>query len=70
MEARDFVKALIEQFGLTQSEIADRTGIPQPTVSKIFRGDVSDVLSRSYRKLQALHEALVAAKGGSETAKV
>lgn len=62
MEAHDIVKALIQTHGLTQGEIAARTGIPQPTVSKIFRGVGSDVLSRSYRKLQALHESLVAAQ--------
>lgn len=54
MEARDFVAALVEK-GLTQQNIAERTGIPQPTVSKVLRGDVSDVMSRNYRKLQALH---------------
>ena len=55
MEARDFVQQLIAA-GLTQGDIAARTGIPQPTISKVARGRVSDVLSRSYRKLQALHE--------------
>ena len=53
MEARDFIVALIAQ-GLTQSQIAERTGIPQPTISKVARGDVKDVLSTNYRKLQAL----------------
>ncbi len=59
MEARDYVKALIEA-GLTQVQIEERTGIPQPTVSKILRGEVEDVLSRNYRKLQALHAELIA----------
>ena len=54
MEARDYVSELV-QLGWTQARIAERTGIPQPTISKVLRGDVSDVLSRSYRKLQALH---------------
>lgn len=57
MEARDFIAALV-QAGLTQQQIADRTGIPQPTISKVLRGDVADVLSRNYRKLQALHAEL------------
>lgn len=61
MEARDYVLALIE-LGLTQTVIAERTGIPQPTVSKVARGDVADVLSRNYRKLQALHEEVLAEK--------
>ena len=54
MEARDFIAALIGR-GLTQSDIADRTGIPQPTISKVARGEVADVMSRNYRKLQTLH---------------
>lgn len=64
MEAKDFVAGLIGS-GLTQSQIAERTGIPQPTLSKVLRGDVADVLSRNYRKLQALHAEVV----GSEPAK-
>lgn len=59
MEARDIVKALLET-GLTQSEIAEKTGIPQPTISKVFRGEVADVLSRNYRKLQELHNEVLA----------
>ncbi|MEL4181213.1 transcriptional regulator [Roseateles sp. PN1] len=55
MEAKDFIAAIL-QSGLTQCEISERTGIPQPTISKVVRGDVSDVLSRNYRKLQALHK--------------
>lgn len=54
MEARDFIAGLVER-GWTQAQIAERTGIPQPTLSKVLRGDVADVLSRNYRKLQALH---------------
>lgn len=58
MEARDFVDALVKS-GLTQQNIAERTGIPQPTLSKVLRGDVADVMSRNYRKLQALHEEVI-----------
>ncbi len=58
MEARDFIAALIAR-GMTQSDISERTGIPQPTISKVARGDVSDVMSRNYRKLQELHTALI-----------
>jgi transcriptional regulator with XRE-family HTH domain len=54
MEAQDYVKQLLAA-GLTQTVIAERSGIPQPTISKIARGDVTDVMSRNYRKLQALH---------------
>lgn len=53
MEARDYIVQLLES-GLTQSEIAARVGLHQPTISKVLRGDVRDVLSRNYRRLQAL----------------
>ena len=58
MEPRELVLA-IKALGLTQKQIEERTGIPQPTVSKIERGDVSDVMSRSYRALVALHSELL-----------
>lgn len=60
MEARDYVLA-IRRRNLTQDQIAKRTGIPQPTISKIERGEVDDVMSRNYRALQALHNELEAA---------
>ena len=52
MEAKDYVLALKER-GFTQTQIAEGTGIPQPTISKIGRGDVNDVMSKSYRALQS-----------------
>lgn len=58
MEAKDYVLA-IRAFGLTQTEVAERTGIPQPTISKIERGDVEDVMSKNYRALQTLHAELI-----------
>ncbi len=57
MEARDYVSKLLSS-GLTQSEIAERTGIPQPTISKVYRGEIDDVRSRAYRKLQDLHNKI------------
>lgn len=57
MEAKDYLTA-IRGKGWTQAQISARTGIPQPTISKIERGEVSDVLSRNYRALQALHAEL------------
>jgi len=57
MEARDYVLAL-KQSGLTQIQIEECTGIPQPTISKIERGDVADVMSKTYRALQAAYEEL------------
>jgi transcriptional regulator with XRE-family HTH domain len=56
MEARDFITDLLRA-GLTQAQIAERSGVPQPTISKVVRGAVQDVLSLTYRKLQALHQA-------------
>lgn len=60
MEAKDYVAAIREHGHLTQAQIAERTGIPQPTISKIERGDVADVMSRNYRALQALHAEVMA----------
>lgn len=69
MEARDYVNALLE-LGLTQAVIAERTGIAQPTISKVGRGEVADVLSRNYRKLQALHEETLHAGGQTQPEEV
>lgn len=60
MNPRDLVLAL-KAAGLTQKQIGDATGIPQPTVSKIERGEVADVLSRNYRALLALYQQRVQA---------
>lgn len=59
MDPREIAQALIDS-GLTQVQIAERTGIPQPTLSKLLRGDVQDVLSRNYLKLLAAHDERVA----------
>jgi transcriptional regulator with XRE-family HTH domain len=66
MEARDFISDLLAK-GLTQAVIAERTGIPQPTISKVVTGRVSDVLSTNYRKLEALHTE-VCSKAAAEPA--
>lgn len=63
MEARDFIKQLIDA-GMTQVQIAEKTGITQPTVSKILRGEVRDVLSQSYRRLASLHSEVVNPRKG------
>lgn len=54
MQARDFLAA-IRATGMTQAEVASKTGIPQPTISKIERGEVNDVMSRNYLALKTLH---------------
>lgn len=58
MEAIDYLKAIRDK-GLTQNQVAERTGIPQPTISKIERGDIRDVRSKSYRALAVLHGEVV-----------
>ena len=57
MEAQDYVLALKGK-GFTQTQISDATGIPQPTISKIERGEVMDVMSRNYRALQLAHKKM------------
>jgi transcriptional regulator with XRE-family HTH domain len=57
MEAKDYVLALKGK-GFTQTQISEATGIPQPTISKIERGEVMDVMSRNYRALQAAHKKM------------
>lgn len=58
MEAKDYLHIIRVNHKLTQEQVATRTGIPQPTISKIERGDVSDVMSKTYRALQFLHDEL------------
>lgn len=55
MKPRELVLAL-RAMGLTQKQIQERTGIPQPTVSKIGLGRVSDVMSRHYLALLRAYE--------------
>jgi len=59
MEPKELVLA-IRGRGFTQRQIEERTGIPQPTISKIERGEVADVMSRNYRALLTMHDAVVA----------
>lgn len=66
MEAKDYIAEIRLHSQLTQAEISDRTGIPQPTISKIERGEVKDVMSRNYRAIQELHKSVVL-KGKSAT---
>jgi len=58
MEAKDYLAA-IRRKGLTQMQISAKTGITQSAISKIERGDVSDVRSSSYRSLQELYKTIV-----------
>ncbi len=57
MTAQEYLKAIRDR-GLTQAQIADKTGIPQGTISKIERGQVGDVLSKTYLAMKALHDQL------------
>lgn len=58
MEAREMIAVLMGH-GYTQEQISARTGLLQPTISKIVRGQVKDVLSRTYIKLDALYKEVV-----------
>jgi predicted transcriptional regulator len=58
MKPRELVLAL-RAMGLTQKQIQERTGIPQPTVSKIGLGRVGDVMSRHYLALLSAYEQRV-----------
>ncbi|CAA2105452.1 helix-turn-helix domain-containing protein [Variovorax paradoxus] len=58
MKPRELVLAL-RAMGLTQKQIEKKTGIPQPTVSKIGLGRVNDVMSRHYVALLQAYEAQV-----------
>ena len=63
MEAQQYLHAL-QEAGLTQAQIAERTGVPQPTISKVMRGEVKDVMSRNYRRIQELHAEVLGAAVG------
>lgn len=54
MEPRDLIQQLLSA-GFTQQRISVEVGVAQSTISKLLRGDVSDMLSRSYRRLVAFH---------------
>lgn len=62
MDAKDYLIAIrAEPYNLTQEQVADRTGIPQPTISKIERDKVKDVMSKTFVALQALHQEVTKA---------
>ena len=67
MEAKDYLAAIRKHPEMTQARVAERTGIPQPTISKIERGDVDDVMSRNYRALQSLYEQIGEAPATAQT---
>jgi transcriptional regulator with XRE-family HTH domain len=60
MTAQELLRVIREAHKLTQVQVSARTGIPQPTVSKIERGDVEDVRASTYLALKALHDELQA----------
>lgn len=57
MTAREYLMA-IREMGLTQVQISERTGVPQGTISKVERGQVGDVLSKTYLAIKALYDEL------------
>jgi predicted transcriptional regulator len=64
MKPRELVLAL-RAMGLTQKQIQERTGIPQPTVSKIGLGRVRDVMSRHYVALLTAYEQQMKAQAAA-----
>lgn len=46
------------EFGFSQNTIAERSGVHQTTISKLARGDITDVMSQTYRTLLALHQEI------------
>ena len=66
MKPVELVQAL-RAMGLTQKQIQERTGIPQPTVSKIGLGRVRDVMSRHYVALLTAYEQQVKAEAPGAT---
>lgn len=67
MEAQKYLIS-IRSHGLTQAEVSEKTGISQPTISKIERGSVKDVRGTTLLLLQQLHAAL--ARKGSRARSV
>ena len=57
MEPKELVLSLLAM-GMTQKQTGEKTGIAQPTISKVARGEIEDVLSRNYRRLESLHKAM------------
>lgn len=51
---------------LSQPEIAERTGIAQPTLSRIESGVIVDPVGSKYHLLLSLHRELFAVAEGSE----
>lgn len=52
MKAKDLIGALVAT-GMTQYRIAKDSGIPQPTISRIMRGQ-ADCMSSTVQKLKEL----------------
>lgn len=63
------IVALRQTAKLSQSEIARRTGIPQPRISRWEAGDAPDSADDAL-KLQALHRELIGQPGAPEVAEV
>lgn len=60
MDAKDYLLVIREKGKMTQDQVAKRTGIPQPTISKIERGRVTGVMARTHIALQALYTEVMA----------
>lgn len=63
MDAKQLL-AEVRDSGLTQVEVAVGMGVSQGTISKIERGQTSDLKNSTYQKLLALHGQRMRLKRG------
>ncbi|MGY6129133.1 helix-turn-helix domain-containing protein (plasmid) [Paraburkholderia strydomiana] len=67
MDARQLVVSIRKQ-GLTQEQIAERTGLSQGAVSHIETGRRKNVFATTKESLEKLHTELVASAAPAEAA--
>lgn len=60
MTPQTIIKEILARRGWTQQKIAERVGVGQSAISKIARGQRSDVLSGTWERLKALHTEVAA----------
>lgn len=67
MTISDNLKSIQEKLGISQADIARRSGIPQPTVLRIFSGEIKDPgasrLSALKKALNSSYEQIIEGKG-------
>lgn len=66
-EVRTFVKAVMSEKGLSQGEIARRTGLARPVVTRLLSGTVGKIPENWQRILDELEVDIVAVKRSERT---